>query len=147
MSFNLNRVILAGRLCRDPQVKLLAGTRTVAAFNLAINRRWKTADGTAKEDTTFVDIETWGRTAELVGQYLVKGSGCCVDGELRLDQWQGKDGIKHSRLKVVAESIHFVGPRRDGSAGAETAQPTTEEVLATDPGTPALAAAEDQPPF
>ncbi|HYE04054.1 MAG TPA: single-stranded DNA-binding protein, partial [Planctomycetota bacterium] len=74
MSLNLNQVSLAGRLTRDPQVKALANDKVVADFGVAINRRWKGADGEAKEEATFLDIEAWGRTAELVGQYLAKGS-------------------------------------------------------------------------
>ena len=70
---NYNRVILAGNLTRDPQVRFFANERAVCDFGLAINRRWR-SDGENKEETTFVDVEAWGRTAELVGQYLTKGS-------------------------------------------------------------------------
>ena len=80
MSFSYNRVMLAGNLTRDPQVRFFANERAVADFGLAINRKYKTNDGQMKEETTFVDVEAWGRTAELVGQYLqtLKAKGISV---------------------------------------------------------------------
>lgn len=108
MSLTLNTVILAGRLTRDPEVKTLAGEKAVVSFSLAINRRFKGADGELKDEVTFVDCEAWNRLAELVGQYLVKGSGCYVEGRLKLDSWQDKDGKPRSRLKVVAETVQFM---------------------------------------
>jgi len=86
MSLNLNKVILAGNLTRDPQVRFFANERAVADFGLAVNRKFKTNDGQQKEEVTFVDIECWGRTAELVGQYLTKGRPAYIEGRLKLDQ-------------------------------------------------------------
>ena len=108
MSLTLNTVILAGRLTRDPEVKTLPGDKAVVSFSLAINRRFKGADGELKDEVTFVDCEAWNRLAELVGQYLVKGSGCYLEGRLKLDSWQDKDGKPRSRLKVVAETVQFM---------------------------------------
>jgi single-strand DNA-binding protein len=136
MSLNLNTVFLAGHLTRDPQVKSLANDKTVASFGLAINRRYKTADGEAKEESTFVDCDAWGRTAELVGQYLVKGSPCFVEGRLKLDSWQDKDGAKRNRLKVVVDSVQFLSR---GKAKEETAEGEAEAVAAS-PAAPASAA-------
>lgn len=127
MSLTLNTVILAGRLTRDPEVKTLAGEKAVVSFSLAINRRFKGADGELKEEVTFVDCEAWNRLAELVGQYLVKGSGCYVEGRLKLDSWQDKDGKNRSRLKVVAETVQFMDrPKsKDGATGEDAAEATT----------------------
>lgn len=143
MAFNLNRVMIAGNLTRDPDVKTFAGEKTVAQFALAINHKYKAADGTAKEDTVFVDVEAWGRTAELVGQYLTKGRGAYVEGRLKLDRWETADGEKRQRLKVVAESVQFTSPKREGdSAGSPSpvSQPQRAAV-------PAGAATDDEPPF
>jgi single-strand DNA-binding protein len=115
MSIALNTVLLAGHLTRDPQLKVLAQERSVAAFGLAINRRSKGQDGETKEEVTFVDCEAWGRTAELIGQYLTKGSPCFIEGRLKLDSWQDKEGAKHQRLKVVVEQVQFLG--RPGGRG------------------------------
>ncbi len=108
MSLNLNHVVIAGRLTRDPEVKTIGNQRQVASFTVAINRRWKSAEGETKEDVTFVDCEAWGRTAENIGQYLNKGSGVHVDGRLRLDTWEDKEGGKRQRLKVLADQVQFL---------------------------------------
>lgn len=150
MAVTVNRVILAGNLTRDPQVRFLASEKAVANFGLAINNRYKAADGTQKEDTVFVDIEAWGRTAELVGQYLTKGRACLVEGRLRLDSWE-KDGQKHSKLKVVADNVQFLdsGNRGERPAGGGASAPAA----ATESPQPTVAApsapppADDEPPF
>jgi single-strand DNA-binding protein len=154
MSLNLNTVMLAGHLTRDPQLRSLANERTVVSFSLAINRRFKGADGEVKEDSTFVDCEAWGRTAELVGQYLAKGSACYLEGRLKLDSWEDKDGGKRSRLKVVADNVQFLGKPKakaaeageGGSAGSggEAQGPSpAARANASQPATALL----DQPPF
>lgn len=154
MSFNYNRVTLAGNLTRDPQVRFFANERAVADFGLAINRRFKTPDGQQKEETTFVDVEAWGRTAELVGQYLTKGSPCFIEGRLRLDSWDDKKtGEKRSKLKVVADSVQFLstrgdrgqgGPGAEGAPAAEGGEPAARPA----PARPAPApAGDDEPPF
>jgi single-strand DNA-binding protein len=118
MSLNLNTVTLAGHLTRDPELRQV-GERSVVNFGLAINRRWKSQEGEAKEETTFVDIEAWGRTAEIVGQYLAKGSPCYIEGRLKFDSWQDKEGQKRSKLKVVADNVQFLGRPRGAGEGQE----------------------------
>lgn len=157
MALQLNRVMLAGNLTRDPQVRFFANERAVADFGIAINRKYKTADGQMKEETTFVDIEAWGRTAELVGQYLTKGRACYVEGRLRLDQWDDKkDGTKRSKLKVVADNVQFIDSNRDrGQGGGAPAEgddsgASADAPPATAPSRPAAApsaAGDDEPPF
>ena len=147
MSLNLNHVTVAGRLTRDPQVKALANDKVVADFGLAINRRFKGADGEVKEDATFLDIEAWGRTAELVGQYLAKGSPVYIDGRIRIDQWQDKDGGRRSKVKIIAESVQFIAPRKDGAAN-DGSHPVAAATRATvGEGTAEIAAEKDEPPF
>lgn len=119
MAFNYNRVFLAGNLTRDPQVRFFANERAVANFGLAVNRRWRTPEGEQKEETTFVDIEAWGRTAELVGQYLTKGRPCFVEGRLKLDTWEDKDGNRRQTLRVVAETVQFLDPPRTNQPGEQ----------------------------
>jgi single-strand DNA-binding protein len=149
MPFNLNTVMLAGHLTRDPQVRSLANERSVASFSLAINRRFKGADGEVREDTTFVDCEAWGRTAELVGQYLVKGSACYIEGRLKLDSWEAKDGGKRSRLQVVADSVQFLGrpKQKDQEDSAVHSADAPEPQVASVAGTLHAIAATDEPPF
>ena len=146
MSAAINRVLIAGNLTRDPQVRFLANEQAVANFGLAINRRFKGSDGQMKEEVTFVDVECWGRTAELAGQYLTKGRACFVEGRLKLDSWDDKDGQKRQKLKVVADSVQFLdGGNREG-AGEREPQATTAEP--PHPRRPAPALCEDpEPPF
>jgi len=116
---NLNKVFLIGNLTRDPEVRYTPSGTAVAQLGLATNRRWKDRQsGEMREDATFVDIEVWGRQAELAGQYLSKGRPVFVEGRLRLDQWEDRNtGQKRSRLKVVGENFQFLGSRGDGGGG------------------------------
>lgn len=124
MSLNLNHVVLAGHLTRDPELKQIGADRIVAATAIAINRRWKDASGTQHEEATFVEIEAWGRTAELMGQYLKKGSPAYIEGRLRLDSWDDKEsGQKRTRMKVVAESVQFLASRADGERPSAAPSP------------------------
>lgn len=151
MALNLNRVLLAGNLTRDPQVRFFANERAVADFGLAINRRSKTADGQQKDETTFVDCEAWGRDAELIGQYCQKGKAIFIEGRLRLDQWDDKkDGSKRSKIKVVVERFQFLGDakgdRQAGDAGEGGQDEPAPQAQPRRPR-PAPAAADDEPPF
>jgi len=115
MSLNLNHVILAGHLTRDPELKQIGADKVVANTGIAINRRWKDANGAQHEEATFIEIECWGRTAELIGQYLKKGSPAYVEGRLKYDTWDDKEsGQKRSKLRVVAEMVQFLGGRPSG---------------------------------
>ena len=148
MSVAINRVLLGGNLTRDPEVRFFANERAVANFSLAINRRFKGADDQMKEEVTFIDVETWGRTAELVGQYLTKGRACFVEGRLKLDSWEDKDGQKRSKLKVVADSVQFLDSGRQhdeatGDAGAANAAPAAKGGKKA----PVAVAGDDEPPF
>lgn len=113
---SFNKVILMGNLTRDIEVKAIAGGQSVAKLGLAMNRRFRTKEGEDREETTFVDCEAWGRTAEVMGQYLRKGQPVFIEGRLKLDQWEDKDGNKRSQLKVVVENFQFVGSKEGGSS-------------------------------
>ena len=151
MSLNLNRVMIAGNLTRDPQLKFLANEKAVANFGLAINRKWKTDSGEAKEETTFVDVEAWGRTAELAGQYLTKGRGAMIEGRIKMEQWTDKEsGQKRSKLVIAADAIHFTDnmPRSDASA-ARSGDANAQADLPPRgvPRTPPSGSGDDEPPF
>lgn len=111
---NYNKVMLMGNLTRDPEMRYLPSNVAVANIGLAINRRWKNQQGEQQEETTFVDCEAFGKTAEAINQYLGKGRPLFVEGRLKLDQWQDKEGQNRSRLKVVIESFQFVDGKPDG---------------------------------
>jgi single-strand DNA-binding protein len=114
---NLNKVMLMGNLTRDPQLKYLPNQTPVVEFGLAVNRRWKGPNGEEKEETTFVDISAFARTAEVINQYFTKGKPIFIEGRLKFDSWEDKQGGgKRSKLTVVAENFQFIGGR-DGGAG------------------------------
>lgn len=134
---SVNRVILVGTLTRDPQVKMIGADRAVANFGLAMNRKYKNKAGELVEEATFVDIEAFGKTAEVIGQYLTKGKQCYVEGYLKLDTWE-KDGEKRQKLKVVAEAVQFLSPRERSDA----AEARNGNVVP-----PPAVPADDEPPF
>lgn len=112
-----NKVILLGNLTRDPEVRYTAGNQAVAKIGLALNRNYTTKEGERREEVTFVDCEAWGRTAEVMKQYLSKGRKVFIEGRLKLDQWEDKEGGKRSKLLVVIETFQFVDSR-EGSGGS-----------------------------
>lgn len=114
-----NRVILAGNLTRDPQVKYLPNNTAVCEFGLAMNRRWRDKDGNQHDDVCFVDCAAFGKGGEIINQYMAKGKQMLVEGRLKLDQWTAQDGTKRSRLSVVVENFTFLGGPRDGDGGGQ----------------------------
>ena len=106
---NYNRVILAGNLTRDPQMSYLPSQTPVVEFGLAINRRWRGQDNQQREETCFIDCRTYGKQAETISQYLAKGRPILVEGRLQFDTWEGKDGSRHSKHRVIVERFQFLG--------------------------------------
>ncbi|MCA9270865.1 MAG: single-stranded DNA-binding protein [Planctomycetales bacterium] len=113
---SFNRVILLGNLTRDVEVKYTQGGTAVTDIGLAVNDRRKTATGEWVDETTFVDVTLWGRTAEVASEYLSKGSPVLIEGRLKLDTWE-TDGQKRSKLRVVGERMQMVGGRSGGGGG------------------------------
>jgi single-strand DNA-binding protein len=114
---NYNKVLLMGNITRDIELKQTPSNQSVATIGLAVNRRFKTKDGEDREEVTFVDCEAWGRTAEVIHQYFGKGKPIFVEGRLKLDQWEDKEGKKQSRLRVVIEEFQFVESKGGGGGG------------------------------
>lgn len=109
-----NRVILVGNLTRDPEIRYIPSGTAVSDVTVAVNERVK-KNNEWVEETTFVDVTLWGRTAEIAGEYLSKGSPVLFEGRLRLDRWE-KDGQKFSKLKVVGDRMQMLGSK-GGSSG------------------------------
>jgi single-strand DNA-binding protein len=114
----VNKVILIGNLGKDPEVRYTQGGQAVANLRIATSRSWTDkASGQRKEETEWHDVEVWGKQAEQCGEYLAKGRQVYVEGRLKTDKWQDKtSGQERSRVKVVADSVRFLGGR--GGAGA-----------------------------
>ena len=119
---NVNKVILIGNVTRDPEVKFTPKGSAVADVGLAINRNYTLDNGEKREETIFVDVELWGRLAEIAGEYAKKGRPIYIEGRLRMDTWEDKaSGQKRSRMKVVGENLQLLGgrPPGGGSGGEE----------------------------
>jgi single-strand DNA-binding protein len=115
---NFNKVILMGNLTRDPEVKYTSSGTAIAKLGMAINRYWRNQDGQQQEETTFVDVDAFGRQAETIGQYLKKGRPIMVEGRLKLDQWDDKQtGQKRSKMGIVLENFQFLDSRGEGGGG------------------------------
>lgn len=113
---SFNRVILVGNVTRDPELRYISSGTAVTDVGLAVNDRRKNASGEWVEETTFVDVTLWGRTAEVAGEYVSKGSPLLIEGRLKLDTWE-KDGKKNSKLRVVCDRMQLLGGRGDGGRG------------------------------
>jgi len=148
---NFNRVILAGNLTRDPELKYTPKGSAVARIGMAINRTWKSETGEQREEVTFVDVEAWGRQAEVIAQYMKKGRPLLVEGRLKLDQWEDKNTHqKQSKLKVVLETFSFLESGRGDSGGEPVRRPAAvpAPAMASDgPSEAAVAPEEDDVPF
>tara|TARA_Y100001954_G_scaffold39939_1_gene40087 strand:+ start:190 stop:687 length:498 start_codon:yes stop_codon:yes gene_type:complete len=109
--------MLMGNLTRDPELRYLPSNMAVVGLGLAVNRRWRNQQGEQQEETTFVDCEAFGKTAELLNQYLKKGRPVYLEGRLKLDQWQDREGGNRSKLKVIIENFQFIDSRGEGGQG------------------------------
>ena len=143
---NFNRVILAGNLTRDPELRYTPKGTAIASFGLAINRKWKSETGEAKEEVTFVDVEAWDRQAEVVAQYFKKGRPILVEGRLKFDQWEDKNTHqKQSKLKVVLEGFSFIDTK-GADSGVPSDAPRSRPAAAAAAPAGAPAAAESEAP-
>jgi single-strand DNA-binding protein len=120
---SFNKVILMGNLTRDPELRYTPKGTAVAKLGLAVNRSWRNADGQQQDETTFVDVDAFGKQAETLGQYMQKGRPILIEGRLKLDQWEDKNtGQNRSKLGVTLEKFSFVGGG-GGQAGGSTNAP------------------------
>ena len=115
-----NKVILMGNLTRDPQLKYLPSQTAVVEFGLAMNRKWKTPQGEERDEVCFVDCSAFGKQAEVINQYCTKGKQLFVEGRLKYDQWEDKQGGgKRSKMSVVVENFQFLGGPGGAGGGPE----------------------------
>ncbi len=123
---NLNKVMLIGNLTRDPELRHTPKGTAVSEICLAINRNWTNDQGQKQEETTFVEVTLWGRQAEVVQQYVTKGSPIYIEGRLQLDSWDDKEtGKKRSKLRVIGENFQFLSGK-PGSGGGVVVAATSE---------------------
>lgn len=149
-----NKVILLGNLTRDPELRMTPAGTAVVKFSLAVNRTYLNQQQQKVEETTFIDVESWGKQAETIAKYFIKGKPIFVEGRLKLNSWE-KDGKKQSKLSVVMEEFQFVdGGKREGGAapegepaGAPPPRPPRQPGLPGAPTPPPDFADDDSVPF
>ena len=132
---SLNKVFLMGNLTRDPELRYTPAGLAVASFGIAINRAWTAKTGEQKEEVCYVDINIFGRRAEVVGEYFSKGNPIFIEGRLQFNQWETKDGQKRSTLRVVADNFQFIGgstKRPEGGVGTLSKEGKSPEAMPED---------------
>ena len=142
---SLNKVLLIGNLTRDPDVRMLSNGRPVCNFGLALNRNYKDAEGNRKEEVTFVDVECYGPRAEAVGRFFTKGRSIFVEGRLKLDQWESKEGEKRSAIRVVLDNFEFVDSKQDGQSTGDRQAFSSSNTSPPQESTPAVSNAPPSP--
>lgn len=113
---NLNRATIIGNATRDPELRTTPNGKSVASFAVATNRRYTDASGEQREEVQFHEIVAWGKLAEIVSQYIQKGSKVYAEGRIQTRHWEGQDGNKRERTEIIAENIINLSPRTGGSS-------------------------------
>ena len=114
MTRGLNKVMIIGRLGRDPEMRYTPNGRPVTAFSVAVNRTWMSGDGARREETEWFNVVAWGNLAEICKQHLRKGQMVYIDGRLQTRGWEDQDGKKHYRTEIVANEMIMLGDKREG---------------------------------
>lgn len=132
---SFNKVILIGNLTRDPETRVTANGTTICKIPLAVSRKFSTRDGERREETCFVDVDAFGKQAEVLAKYCTKGRPLCVEGRLKLDQWENKDGAKRNKLGVILENFQFLptGNGKDDSDNNRTSHRGASDGADDDP--------------
>jgi single-strand DNA-binding protein len=114
MTRGLNKVMIIGRLGRDPEMRYTPNGRPVTAFSVAVNRSWTVGDGDKREETEWFNVVAWGNLAEICKQHLRKGQTVYVEGRLQTRGWDDQEGKKHYRTEIVANEMIILGDKREG---------------------------------
>jgi single-strand DNA-binding protein len=128
VALNYNKVIIAGNLTKDPELRYLPSGTAVANMRLATTRRYRGKSGDMVDEVCFVDVQVFGRQAETSGEYLKRGSNILVEGRLRLNEWETDQG-KRSRIVVVGERIQFISPKEDAAPASDPSKESEEGLV------------------
>jgi single-strand DNA-binding protein len=120
---SVNKVILVGRLGRDPETRYTGGGQAVANFSIATDETYKDRNGERQKRTEWHKIVVWGKQAEIAQQYLKKGSLLFLEGRIQSREWQDKEGQKRTSFEIVATNFRMLGGRGDGAAAGASASP------------------------
>jgi single-strand DNA-binding protein len=119
MSRGLNKVLIIGRLGRDPEMRYTPSGRPVTTFSVATSRSWNTSEGERRTETEWFNVVAWGSLAEICKQYLTKGQQVYVEGRLQTRHWEDAEGGKHTSTEIVANEMIILGDRREGEIAPE----------------------------
>jgi single-strand DNA-binding protein len=127
MSRGLNKVMIIGRLGRDPEMRYTPSGKPVTTFLIATSRSWNTSEGERRTETEWFDVVAWGALAEICKQYLNKGQQVYVEGRLQTRHWDDAEGIKHSTTEIVANEMIMLGERHENAEPAPEAETGVED--------------------
>lgn len=127
MSRGLNKVMIIGRLGRDPEMRYTPSGRPVTTFSVATSRSWNTSDGERRVETEWFNIVAWGNLAEICKQYLAKGQQIYVEGRLQTRNWDDAEGHKHTTVEIVASEMIMLSERRDNDTGSDSGLDSQDE--------------------
>ncbi len=127
MSRGLNKVMIIGRLGRDPEMRYTPSGRPVTTFSVATSRSWNTADGERRTQTEWFNVVAWSSLAEICNQFLTKGQQVYIEGRLQTRQWEDDQGKRHSSVEIVANEMIILGSRRSDSSAEEENESIEED--------------------
>lgn len=127
MTRSLNKVMIIGRLGRDPEMRYTPSGRPVTTFSVATSRTWSTSEGERRTETEWFNVVAWGNLAEICKQYLTKGQQVYVEGRLQTRHWEDAEKNKHSSTEIVANEMIMLGDRRDSNHSSEEEHPFEED--------------------
>jgi len=125
---SVNKLILIGNVGSEPEMRFTPSGRPVTSFSLATNKKYSTSDGERKEETNWFKITTWGKLAETCNEFVSKGMSIYAEGAVRLDEWEGEDGQKRSRMVLTANQIQFLTPRKQNGEVPQETEGELEDV-------------------
>ena len=141
MSRGLNKVQIIGHLGKDPEMRYTPAGKPVTTFSVAVSRTWNSADGERHSETEWFNVVAWGNLAEICKQYLSKGKQVYIEGYLKTRQWDDKEkeGVKHTKVEIVANEMMMLGERRDSNNHGQDVESASSD--------PSVGSAEDDFPF
>lgn len=129
MSWDINHVVLVGRLTRDPELSYTQSGSAVCRFSIAVNRSTGSSSDNQDDTTSYFNIVTWNKTAEICKEYLSKGKQVGIDGRLQQRRWAGPDGARRSTVEIVASNVQFFGPARQVSTQQRQVEKPQQEEM------------------
>jgi single-strand DNA-binding protein len=127
MSRGLNKVLIIGRLGRDPEMRYTPSGRPVTTFSVATSRTWNTSEGERRTETEWFNVVAWSSLAEICKEYLTKGQQVYIEGRLQTRHWDDAEGVKHTTTEIVANEMILLGERREPTEAPSEGEDAEED--------------------